>query len=315
VHVAFQSNNGGDEMDAARENVEHSMNKSVRIGISGWRYPPWRGSFYPKDLPQANELAFAAKSFQTIEINGTFYSLKTPKNFMNWTSETPDDFIFSVKAPRYITHILRLRNITAAVANFFANGLLCLGPKLGPILWQFPPSFKFDTELLESFFKILPHDTDAARTLAQKHDQKVAGRVHLEVAKKRRVRHAMEIRHKSFVCPEFIALLRKHHIALVCADTVEWPRLMDVTADFVYCRLHGSEELYKSGYDDEALDNWARRIMVWVTGKEPTDAQRASSEPASKRTKRDVFLYFDNDVKVLAPVNARSLIERIESRA
>jgi uncharacterized protein YecE (DUF72 family) len=286
------------------------LNKTVRIGISGWRYPPWRGVFYPKALRQADELAFAAKLFPTIEIDGTFYSLKTPKNFVNWASETPGDFVFSVKAPRYITHTLRLRDVTGPVANFFANGLLGLGPKLGPILWQFPPSFKFDAKLIESFFKILPHDTDAATGLARKHDQNVAGRVFFEVAKKRRVRHAMEIRHKSFVCPEFVALLRKYRIALVCADTVEWPRLMDVTADFMYCRLHGSEELYKSGYSDEALDDWARRVLAWAKGREPADAERASGKPPPKRTKRDVFLYFDNDIKALAPVNAKSLIER-----
>ncbi len=283
----------------------------IRIGISGWRYPPWRGVFYPEKLPQKDELAYAAAQFSSIEINGTFYSLKTPKNFQDWAAATPADFMFSIKAPRYITHILRLRDAATPIANFFANGLLALAEKLGPILWQFPPSFKFDPELLEAFFQTLPHDTIAAAALARQHDTKVANRAYLDVTIKRPVRHAMEIRHPSFACPAFIALLRKYRVALVCADTVEWPRLMDVTADFMYCRLHGSEQLYASGYNATALDDWARRITAWSHGSELADAERASPEPPAKAAARDVFLYFDNDIKTRAPADAKSLASRI----
>jgi uncharacterized protein YecE (DUF72 family) len=287
----------------------------IRIGISGWRYAPWRGDFYPKKLKQKDELAYASAQFPTIEINGTFYSQQTPASFAKWAETTPRGFVFAIKGPRYISHIRRLKDCEKPLANFLASGLLRLGPKLGPILWQFPPNFRFDPARIEPFFKLLPHDTADAARIAKGHDTAYAGRVWTETDRKRPLRHAMEIRHESFVTPAFVDMLRKYRVGLVCADTVEWPRLMDVTADFIYCRLHGSEVLYHSGYDAKALRQWARRIDAWSQGGDAPDGRRASPKPAPKRRTRDVFVYFDNDAKVRAPYDAHDLIARIEKLA
>jgi uncharacterized protein YecE (DUF72 family) len=290
---------------------ESKKSGEVRIGISGWRYKGWRGVFYPKDLPQRRELEYAAGIFGSVEINGTFYSLQRPESFARWADATPGDFVFAVKGSRYITHMLRLTKLRKPLANFFASGVLKLGHKLGPILWQFPPQFRFNPENIEVFFNALPRDTGAAVALARRHDKRVSGRSWLRVAENRPLRYAMEIRHPSFVNPDFIKLLRRYQIALVCADTVSWPRLMDLTADFVYCRLHGSEELYASGYDGKSLDQWAARVAAWARGMEAPDGERVISGPAPKRAKRDVYLYFDNDAKVRAPVDAQALIDRV----
>lgn len=281
---------------------------TVRIGISGWRYPPWRGTFYPPELRQDDELAYAARTFRTIEINGTFYSLQRPEYFALWAAAVPEDFVFAVKAPRYITHILRLKQAEVPLANFLASGLFELGAKLGPILWQFPPSFRFDPERLEAFLRLLPHDTAAAARVAAGHDAKVAGRTAFPAGPSRPLRHAVEVRHAGFAVPGFVDLLRAHHVAVVCADAVAWPLLMDVTADFVYCRLHGSEELYASGYDDSALEAWADRVAAWAKGGEPADARRVTDRPAPPASGRDVFVYFDNDIKSAAPQDADQLI-------
>jgi uncharacterized protein YecE (DUF72 family) len=286
----------------------------VRIGISGWRYKPWRGTFYPEGLRQAGELSYASSILNSIEINGTFYSLQRPKSFTAWAAQTPADFVFSVKAPRYITHLRRLKEVEKPLANFLASGVLELKEKLGPVLWQFPPSFKFDASRLEAFFAMLPHDTDTATAVARGHDAKVEGRSAIPKQKRRRLRHAIEIRHDSFRTPEFIELLRAHDIALVCADTVDWPRLMDVTSEFMYLRLHGSEELYASGYDDEALDAWADRVAAWASGAEPADAERVIDKAAKRSKARNVFVYFDNDMKVRAPIDAQGLRRRMEAR-
>ncbi len=282
---------------------------TVRIGISGWTYAPWRGVFYPKGLPHKQELGYAANQFQTIEINGTFYGLQRPDAFASWANQVPDDFVFSVKAPRFISHIRRLKDSETPLANFIASGLLRLGPKLGPVLWQFPPNFQFDEARIEAFLKILPHDTASAAALAKRHDDRLKAPAWLEAAHHAPLRHAMEIRHDSFRDRAFIDLLRHYDVALVCADTVEWPRLMDLTADFVYCRLHGSEELYASGYDDAALNDWARRVADWAQGREPDDAERVGGK--GRRRKRDVFVYFDNDIKVRAPADAASLETKV----
>ncbi len=286
----------------------------VRIGISGWRYKPWRGAFYPEGLRQADELTYASTMFNTIEINGTFYSLQRPEYFAAWASQTPAGFVFSVKGPRYLTHLKRLKEPEKPLANFLASGVLELKEKLGPVLWQFPPNFKFNAPRLEAFFALLPHDTDAARAVARGHDAKVEGRSAIPKQKRRPLRHAIEIRHDSFRTPEFIELLRHYDIALVCADTVDWPRLMDVTSDFMYLRLHGSEELYASGYDDAALDAWADRVAAWAGGAEPADAERVIDGPAKRRKPRDVFVYFDNDIKVRAPFDAQGLRHRVAAR-
>ncbi len=284
---------------------------SVRVGISGWTYPPWRGVFFPKKLPHKRELEFAASTFRTIEINGTFYSLQRPSSFQAWADRTPEDFVFSVKASRYITHMRRLRDIEVPLANFFASGILKLGPKLGPILWQFPPNFKFVPALMEEFLQLLPKNTQEAVQLGSRHDHRVDGRSFLESDRTRSLRHAIEIRHASFVVPEFIALLRKYRVALVCADAVEWPRLMDVTSDFIYCRLHGSKELYASGYGNKAIEQWAERVTAWATGGDSNDGDFASTKKAAKRKTRDVYVYFDNDAKVRAPRDAKKLQARL----
>jgi uncharacterized protein YecE (DUF72 family) len=285
----------------------------VRIGISGWTYPPWRGVFFPEKLSQKRELEYAANIFRTIEINGTFYSLQRPSSYQSWAERTPDDFMFSVKAPRYITHMRRLRDVEAPIANFFASGILKLGAKLGPILWQLPPNFKYSPEIIEDFFKLLPRTTEEAVAIGKLHDDKVKGKTYLETDRNRPLRHAMEIRHASFAVPEFIATLRKYKVALVCADAVEWPRLMDVTSDFVYCRLHGSKELYASGYGYKAIAEWAQRVAAWAMGRESPDGDFASTRKLATRAKRDVFVYFDNDAKVRAPRDAKRLQLRMHA--
>jgi uncharacterized protein YecE (DUF72 family) len=269
--------------------------------------------FYPEKLAKRRELEYASRIFSSIEINGSFYSLQRPSSYARWREETPEDFVFAVKGSRFITHMLKLRRVETPLANFFASGLLALGAKLGPILWQFPPQFAFKAEVLEAFFALLPRDTEAAAEMAARHDARLKGRTFLEPLGRRRIRHAMEVRHPSFVCEEFVALLRRHSVALVCADTVEWPRLMDVTADFVYCRLHGSKQLYASGYDDEEIAVWAERVAAWADGGE-AEGDHASQKKAWRRAKRDVFVYFDNDAKVRAPVDAQALMRRVAER-
>jgi uncharacterized protein YecE (DUF72 family) len=297
----------GHEADAAARG-------KIRIGISGWRYKGWRGVFYPEKLPQRRELEFASRRFDTIELNGSFYSLQRPTSFSQWDAETPQDFTFSVKGSRYITHMLRLRNVEGALANFFAQGLLQLGPKLGPILWQLPPNFTFEPERIELFLALLPTTQKQAAELARNHDDRLNDRSWFQVELDLPVRHALEIRHESFVCEKFIRLLRRYGVGLVVADTVEWPLLMDVTSPFVYCRLHGSEELYASGYEAEALDIWARRVVAWASGGEVDDGRKASKRDAVKRKRRDVYVYFDNDIKVRAPFDAAQLRERVTRR-
>ncbi|HME12404.1 MAG TPA: DUF72 domain-containing protein [Candidatus Acidoferrum sp.] len=283
----------------------------IRIGISGWRYEPWRGAFYPEKLPQKSELSFAAGKFNSLEINGTFYSLQRPSSFAGWKADTPDDFVFSVKCPRFITHIRRLREVEMPLANFLASGVLLFEKKLGPFLWQLPPNFKYQKELFENFFKLLPMDSATALNLARSHDR-IKTDEGLEVSSEFPVRHAIEIRNKSFANEEFIALLRRYNVGLVCADTPAWPRLMDLTSNFVYCRLHGSETLYANGYDDKSLDDWARRVTDWAQGREPKDAERVIDQAGPKLATRDVFVYFDNDLKVKAPFDALALTERIQ---
>src|SRR5438270_9577046 len=287
-----------------------SRSGTVRIGISGWTYGGWRGSFYPSGLHHSDELSYASRHVDTIEINGTHYSLQRPEYFARWRDETPEDFLFAVKGSRFITHLKQLRDIETPLANFFASGVLRLEEKLGPFLWQFSPRFRFDVEKLDRFLALLPRDSEAAAHLATRHDHRVKGRAWTRTGRKRPLRHAVEIRHSSFLDPTFVRLLRRHNVALVFADTVDWPYAEDVTADFLYLRLHGSEELYVSGYDDDALDNWAARIRSWRQGIEPNDAQLIDATARPDRRARDVYVYFDNDAKVRAPFDAQSLRQR-----
>ena len=291
----------------------HLIMSDIRIGISGWRYVPWRGDFYPEGLTQKNELKFASRAVNSIEINGSFYALQSPDLYARWYADTPGDFVFSVKAPRYITHVRRLNDIETPLANFFASGIFQLRQKLGPILWQFPPTFKFDAEKFEHFLALLPYDLKQARACAAACDERLHKPGYLDIGKTGRVRHAVEIRHESFATPEFIKLLRKYNIALVIADTAgKWPYLEDLTSDFVYLRLHGDKALYASGYDDEALQRWHKRIEAWRTGGQPADAQVVIPGKGRKRKSRNIYCYFDNDIKVRAPYDARQLLERLD---
>ncbi|MEP9431347.1 DUF72 domain-containing protein [Xanthomonas euvesicatoria pv. euvesicatoria] len=286
---------------------------AIRIGISGWRYARWRGTFYPAGLAQRRELEYAAGCFPSVEINGSFYSLQRPDSFQRWHDETPEDFVFSVKGPRFITHMKRLRDCEQALANFFASGILRLGAKLGPVLWQLPPTLRFDAELLDAFLGSLPRDSEAALARARKRDAALMqGRSALAIDRNRPIRHALEVRHDSFCDPACMRLLRRHNVAVVVADTAgKFPYMEDVSADFVYVRLHGDAQLYASGYSDTALDRWAARIAAWASGAEPDDAARVGAR-ARKRAMRDVYCYFDNDMKVHAPFDARGLMQRLQ---
>ena len=285
--------------------------KHIHIGISGWRYAPWRGDFYPEGLKQREELAFASRAVSSIEINGSFYALQTPERYAGWAAETPDGFCFAVKAPRYITHIRRLDDVATPIANFFASGPLQLGEKLGPILWQFPPSMAFDEQRFADFLALLPQDTEQALRSAKKADRLQDGS--LDAPHQQKLRHAVEIRHPSFCDPAFIKLLRKHNVALVFADSAgKWPYAEDLTADFVYLRLHGNKKLYESGYDEDAIDHWHQRIATWSRGQQPGDAQLIDSHKPRARKSRDVYCYFDNDLKVRAPYDAHALLEKFD---
>jgi uncharacterized protein YecE (DUF72 family) len=278
------------------------MMARARVGTSGWLYPGWRysvsreRSFYPPKLPHRRELEYLSSKLDTVEINGTFYSLQRPDSFRSWHAATPDDFLFAVKGPRFVTHMKKLAGVETPLANFFANGVLALRDKLGPILWQLPPNLGFDAERLAAFFALLPRSTGEAAWLARRHDERLEGRSLTTTDADRPLRHALEIRHKSFETAAFPELLREHHIALVVADTAgRWPLLREVTSDLMYVRLHGDVELYTSGYTDEALDRWAAEIRGWLAAG------------------LDVQVHFDNDVKVHAPFDAMSLADKLRA--
>ncbi|MEO8740645.1 MAG: DUF72 domain-containing protein, partial [Casimicrobiaceae bacterium] len=245
---------------------------------------------------------------------GSFYSLQRPTSYASWYADTPDDFVFSVKAPKFITHVLRLRDADTALANFFASGVANFREKLGPILWQLPPFFRYDEAVLRHFLEALPRDTDEASTLACTHDDKIKDRAEVDYGPKRLLRHAMEVRNDSFVDPSFVALLREHGVALVIADTGnKWPQYEDLTADFVYIRLHGEEKLYVSGYADETITRWSSRIRLWSEGSEPKDARKIVDTTSPPGKPCDVFCYFDNTAKEAAPRNAQHLMLRLKA--
>ena len=266
----------------------------VRVGISGWRYAGWRGDFYPKGLAQRKELAYAAEHLTSIEINGSFYALQKPSSWMSWRDGTPDDFLFAVKAPRFITHIKRLQDVAEPVANFLASGPLALGPKLGPILWQLPLNTLYEPELIETFLELLPRTTTEAVEVAKRRSERMEGKELLETDADRPVRHAIEVRDYSFDDQQFADQLQAHGVACVLGDSAgRWPKLDWVTADFAYARLHGDKELYTSGYDEAGLDAWEE----WTRDHLDHD--------------RDAYVYFDNDQKVRSPFDAMSLLERL----
>jgi uncharacterized protein YecE (DUF72 family) len=266
-----------------------------RVGISGWTYAGWRGDFYPKGLPHRRELEYAASRLTSIEINGSFYSLQRPSSYRRWHDETPDDFVFAVKGGRFITHMKRLRDVDAPLANFFASGVLALGAKLGPVLWQLPESLTFDPDVLDDFLGRLPRTTSEAAALAARHDERLSGdRVDTTVRIEQPLRHSVEPRSHTFATEQFFEILQSHEVGCVVADTAgRWPMLDRRTSDLRYVRLHGDRELYASGYSPAALDAWAERCRAWMADGE------------------DVFVYFDNDAKGFAPHDAMGLLDRL----
>ena len=261
----------------------------IRVGIGGWTYEPWRGAFYPVGLRQADELAHASRELTSIEINGTFYRTQTPASFRKWAQETPDDFVFAIKGPRYATNRARLGEALPAIERFATSGLAELGSKLGPISWQFAPTKKFEPEDFEAFLSLLPPSVDGLR-----------------------LRHAVEVRHDSFKDPAFVALARRYSVAIVYADHDTYPAIADVTADFVYARLMGCVEDQPTGYAPEALVAWARRFEVWAEGGEPTDLPQLTSSGASANG-RDCFVYFISGAKVRAPAAAKAFMAQLRA--
>ena len=269
---------------------------TIRIGISGWTYPPWRGEFYPKGLRQRDELSYVAERMNSVEINGSFYALQRRSSFEAWAAAVPEDFVFAVKGGRFITHMKKLNDIATPLANFLSTGVLALDRKLGPLLWQLPPNLGFDAARMDAFFAELPRTAGAAAKIAADHDQRVPEDHALTKAAhpEQRLRHAVEVRHESFRSKEFYALLRKYEIALVIADNPgQWPIIEESTTDFRYVRLHGHDQLYASGYSDRELDQWASKINSW------------------SQAAQDVYVYCDNDMKVRAPYDAMGLMERL----
>ncbi len=281
---------------------------TIRIGVSGWNYDAWRGDFYPEDLRRRDELAYAARAFDSIEINGTFYSLRSPHDFRRWRDAAPRGFRYAVKGSRFITHNKKLRGVEAPLANFFASGLLELEDALGPILWQLPDSVRFSADRLETFLDALPKDTETLARHARRHDDRVE-QASTDTDRNRRVRHVLEPRHDSFFTPECVRLLRRHGVALAFSDAEDWPYTEELTAGFVYLRLHGPGRTYASSYGEDALREWADRIRSWKAGDEPDDARRITDRVPPRRKERDVYVYFDNDQHAYAPANARRLRE------
>ena len=261
----------------------------VRVGIGGWTFAPWRETFYPPEVKQKSELEYASRQVTVIEINGTYYRTQKPESFAKWHDATPDDFMFSVKASRYATNRKVLAEAGESIERFIASGLAELGDKLGPLLWQFAPTKRFDAADFERFLALLPPDI-----------------------KGRPLRHALDVRHASFMDAEFIALARRYHAAIVFTDSPDYPSFADLSADFVYARLMQSKASNRTGYPPKALSEWALRARVWASGKEPADLPRVEA-PAKKpkAVTRDVFVLFINGAKERAPAAARELIKKL----
>lgn len=262
----------------------------IRVGIGGWTYPPWRHSFYPADLAQRRELAYAGSRLGSIEINATYYGTQKPDAFARWREETPEGFVFAVKAPRFATNRRELSGAQASVERFLGGGLLCLGPKLGPINWQFMPTKSFDAEDFEAFLDLLPKKWDGQPLL-----------------------HAVEVRHESFRDPAFIEIAHRHGVAVVTAGDSRYPVIGDLTAPFVYARIMGTREAEPLGYPEAELDAWAGRARSWSTGRSPPDIETVLKAPGDGKP-RPVFLYVISGFKVRNPEAALALIARLDSR-
>jgi uncharacterized protein YecE (DUF72 family) len=279
----------------------------IRIGTSGWNYSHWRNRFYPKGLAHRLELEYLAGRFNTVEINGSFYSLQRPSSYRLWRASTPDGFTFAVKGGRFITHNKKLLEVRLPLANFLSSGPLALGDKLGPFLWQLPPVLRFLPERTEEFFALLPGTVGQAADLAAEHDDRIPARFKQdavvtsdELPADHRLRHAVEVRHASFVCDEFFDLCRRFGIAVVTADSAGlFPLIERRTAEFAYVRLHGSQQLYASAYTDDEIDRWAAKIETWCT------------EPDLEA----IYVYFDNDFESNAGYDALRLVARLRSGA
>lgn len=283
---------------------------TIRVGLSGWSYDHWKGGFYPDDLPRRRWLEHVGRHFDAAEINGSFYSLQKASSFRRWREETPADFRFAVKGSRFITHDKKLRYVRGALANFFASGLLALEDKLGPVLWQLPARHAFDAERLEQFLDLLPRDTRSLAELAGEHDDRVP-EPWLDVDANHRVRHVLEARHESFFTPEAVSVLRDAGVGLAVSHAGEWDTREELTAGFVYVRLHGAPDTYRSGYGPGALDDWARKARTWRDAGEPEDAETITDRAPPPRKSRDVWVFFDNDGEGRAPEDAEALRERV----
>jgi uncharacterized protein YecE (DUF72 family) len=286
----------------------------ARIGVSGWSYDKWRETFYPKGLPKKRQLEHIGSAFDTVEANGPFYSLLSPRAYRTWYDQTPKDFRFAVKGSRFITHNKKLADVQTPLANFFASGVLALEEKLGPFLWQLSGSQTFDADRLASFLQLLPRSTEEAGRLARKHDRRVKDPL-TRAQTQRQLRHAVEPRHESFFTEEAVRILRDAGVALAASHSADWPLVEEVTAGFVYIRLHGSPHTYASRYSDRALDAWADKISAWLRGKDPRDANRITQRALPRRKSYDVYIYFDNDAHGHAPNDALRLRERMERKA
>lgn len=280
----------------------------IRVGLSGWNYDAWRGDFYPRDVPKRAWLSHAAERVDSLEVNGTFYGLVSPDTVRGWRAAVPDGFTFAVKGSRYVTHQKKLRDPERTVANFFAQGVLELDDALGPVLWQLPPNLHFDAERVDAFLSVLPHHTDDAVALARRHDDRVP-EVSYGPGTPHRIRHVLEARHTSYWCDELVRIARRHGVALAFSHAGEWPYVEEVTAGFVYVRLHGTDPTYASAYSDAELRRWADRLRAWRDGDEPEDAVRITDRGPPRRRRRDVYVYFDNDQGGHAPRDAARLRE------
>jgi uncharacterized protein YecE (DUF72 family) len=262
----------------------------IRIGVGGWTFEPWRGVFYPSDLKQKDELAYASRRLTAIEINGTYYSTFKPESWKKWRDETPEGFVFAVKGSRFTTNRRELASAGESLARFFAQGLAELGDRLGPIVWQLPHTKKFNPDDLDAFLSLLPRTLDG-----------------------RRLRHAIEPRHDSFCTPAYPALLRKHQAANVYAKHATYPEIADLTADFVYARLQTGSDDVETAYSPAELDAWARRLKTWAEGATPADLPAVDLSLAPPKTPRDVFAFIIHEGKVRAPAGAMALIERVSA--